>query len=192
MHDISEDVQGESSENEDEGGAEPASSPPREIIQGLRISTTPVLPGLFATESGRVPILRASSMSSVTQQQPTQVSDEPSLLGRRGSMGSLRRRWSYAASSASSEVYDAVGERGPGNPLFPTNFAKLALGPTLTANNPALRSRGLPPASAFSNPHAIRTDVLRGRRGKPSWVDDWDATKHEYAVTTSDGSVGGH
>jgi hypothetical protein len=45
----------------------------------------------------------------------------------------LRRRWSYAASSASSEAYDMVGERGPGNPLFPTNFARLALGPTLTA-----------------------------------------------------------
>ena len=38
MHDISEDVRGESSENEDEGPAEPASSSfPREIIQGLRI-----------------------------------------------------------------------------------------------------------------------------------------------------------
>jgi hypothetical protein len=39
----------------------------------------------------------------------------------------------YATSSASSEVYDVVGERGPGNLLFPTNFARLALGPTLTA-----------------------------------------------------------
>ena len=134
MHDISEDVQGESSENDDEGGAEPTSLPSREIIQGLRISTAPVTPGLFATESGRATILRASSMSSVTQQQPTQVPDEhPSLLERRVSMGSLRRRWSYAASSASSDVYDVTGERGPGNPLFPTNFAKLALGPTLTA-----------------------------------------------------------
>jgi hypothetical protein len=73
-------------------------------------------------------------MSSVTQQQPTQVPDEhASPLERRVSMGSLRRRWSYAASSASSDVYDVAGERGPGNPLFPTNFAKLALGPTLTA-----------------------------------------------------------
>jgi hypothetical protein len=26
-----------------------------------------------------------------------------------------------------------AGERGPGNPLFPTSFARLALGPTLTA-----------------------------------------------------------
>jgi len=48
-------------------------------------------------------------------------------------MGNMPRRWSYAASSASSEAYDVVGERGPGNPLFPTNFARLALGPTLMA-----------------------------------------------------------
>jgi hypothetical protein len=49
-------------------------------------------------------------------------------------MGSLGRRWSYARSNASSsEVYNVVGERGPGNPLFPTSFARLALGPTLSA-----------------------------------------------------------
>jgi hypothetical protein len=135
MQDISEDVHGESSENESEGrgeSAEPA-SPPRDIIQGLRISTTPVLPGIFATESAHVLPSRAFSMS-VTQQQPTQIPDErPSSPGRRDSIGGPRRRWSYAASSASSEPYDVVGERGPGNPLFPTNFAKLALGPTLTA-----------------------------------------------------------
>ena len=59
-------------------------------------------------------------------------------------------------------------------------------------SNPALRSRNLPPASAFSNPHAIRAGVLRGRRGKPSWADGWDPMKHEYAVTASEGSGGGH
>ena len=107
-----------------------------------------------------------------------------------------------------------AGERGPGNPLFPTNFARLALGPTLTAkyvlflfsshataasaddlhllSNPALRSRDLPPQPAFSNPHAIREGVLRGRRGKPSWADGWDPMKHEYAITASEGSGGGH
>ena len=57
-------------------------------------------------------------------------------------MGSLGgRRWSYAASNASSEVYNVVGERGPGNPLFPTSFARLALGPTLSAKY-AHSSRG--------------------------------------------------
>lgn len=84
-----------------------------------------------------------------------------------------------------------AGERGPGNPLFPTSFARLALGPTLTANNPALRSRDFPPQPAFSNPHAIREGVLRGRRGKPSWADGWDPMNHEYAITASEGSGGG-
>jgi len=59
-------------------------------------------------------------------------------------------------------------------------------------SNPALRSREPPPAPAFSNPHDIRAGVLRGRRGKPSWADGWDPTHHEYAVTASEGSVGGH
>ncbi|KAH9967534.1 hypothetical protein BC827DRAFT_1152829 [Russula dissimulans] len=197
MHDISEDVREGSSEDEDEEPAEPASSsPPREVIQGLRISTGPAPPGLFATESGQARALpRAMSMSSATQQQPIELpSEHPSQPGskRRDSVGSSRRRWSYATSNASSEGYDAVGERGPGNPLFPTNFARLALGPTLTANNPALRARAPPPASAFSNPHAIRASVLRGRRGRPSWAEGWDPTSHEYAVTASEGSVGGH
>ena len=126
MHDISEDVRGESSENEDQAPAEPvSSSTPREFIQGLRISTRPASPGLFATESAQVAssLSRTMSVSSMTQQQPSQAPG-----------GVLpKRRWSYAASSVSSEAYDVAGERGPGNPLFPTNFARLALGPTLTA-----------------------------------------------------------
>ncbi|KAI9458312.1 hypothetical protein F5148DRAFT_1287426 [Russula earlei] len=194
MHDISEDV-GEEGSSENEGEpAGPAPSPPREIIHGLRISTGPASPGLFATEIGPGhPLLRAMSMSAITKQQPIQVPDEHSSPPtRRNSVGSFRRRWSHGTSNASSEVYDVVGERGPGNPLFPTNFARLALGPTLTANNPALRSRNPPPAPAFSNPHAIRAGVLRGRRDKPSWAEGWDPMKDEYAITASESSVGGH
>jgi hypothetical protein len=213
MHDISEDVREESDENEDgaTSTAEPVSSspPPREIIQGLCISTGPALPGLFATEPGQIvpaPRSRTSSLSSMQQHQSTPVASSPP-----------KRRWSYAGSNASSEAYDMAGERGPGNPLFPTSFARLALGPTLTAkyvlflsfifssramtvaladdfhplSNPALRSRDFPPQPAFSNPHAIREGVLRGRRGKPSWADGWDPMKHEYAITASEGSGGG-
>jgi hypothetical protein len=128
MHDISEDVRGESSESEDQALAERIpSSTPREFIQGLRISTRPASPGLFATESGQMAssLSRTMSVSSMTQQQPSQV---PVPGGT-----PPRRRWSYAASNASSEAYDVAGERGPGNPLFPTNFARLTLGPTLSA-----------------------------------------------------------
>jgi len=129
MHDISEDVGEESDENKDEATptAEPVSSspPPREIIQGLCISTGPALPGLFATEPGQIaptPPSRTLSGSSMAQHQSTQVASSPP-----------KRSWSYAGSNASSEGYDMAGERGPGNPLFPTSFARLALGPTLTA-----------------------------------------------------------
>jgi hypothetical protein len=131
MHDISEDVLEESDENEDEGvpaaTAEAVSSspPPREIIQGLCISTGPASRGLFATEPGQVvptPPSRAMSMSSMTQHQSHQIASSPP-----------ERRWSFAASNASSEAYDMAGERSPGNPLFPASFARLALGPTLTA-----------------------------------------------------------
>jgi hypothetical protein len=130
MHDISEDRE-ESDGNEDEAmpSAKPISSskPQREIIQGLCISTGPALPGLFATDPSQIvptPLSRTLSASSITQQlQSTQVASSPPK----------RRSWSYAGSSTSSEAYDMAGERGPGNPLFPTNFARLALGPTLTA-----------------------------------------------------------
>jgi len=206
MDDISEDVLEEFDENEDEGvpaaTAETVSSstPPREIIQGLCISTGPALPGLFATEPGQVvptPLSHTMSMSSMMQHQLPQVASSPP-----------ERRWSFATSDASSEAYDMAGERSPGNPLFPASFARLALGPTLTAkyvflsshwspamilnpttSNPALRSRDFPPESAFSNPHAIREGVLRN---KPSWADGWDPMKHEYAITESEGSGGGH
>ncbi|KAF8892126.1 hypothetical protein BD779DRAFT_1670471 [Infundibulicybe gibba] len=46
--------------------------------------------------------------------------------------------------------YNPVGDRVPGNPLFPSSFARLALGPTLIANNPALRSAPHPPAPRFA------------------------------------------
>ena len=38
--------------------------------------------------------------------------------------------------------YDAVGERGPGHPIFPTSFANLALGPTLQAKCVIFTLRG--------------------------------------------------
>ena len=125
MHDISEDVREESDENEDETTPEPSLPPSQEIIQGLCISTGPALPGLFAAEPSQIvptPLSRTLSVSSMAQHQSTQVASSPP-----------NRRWSYAASTASGEAYDMAGERGPGNPLFPTNFARLALGPTLTA-----------------------------------------------------------
>ncbi|KAL0062908.1 hypothetical protein AAF712_010229 [Marasmius tenuissimus] len=45
--------------------------------------------------------------------------------------GSLSRSGSFG--SASGFRYDPVGDRVPGNPLFPSNFARLTPGPTLAA-----------------------------------------------------------
>ncbi|KAG9011643.1 hypothetical protein FRB93_002704 [Tulasnella sp. JGI-2019a] len=41
-------------------------------------------------------------------------------------------------------------ERGPGNPLFPTSFAGLGIGPTLSVNNPRLRHPAVPTSSAIA------------------------------------------
>jgi len=41
-------------------------------------------------------------------------------------------------------------ERGPGNPLFPTSFAGLSIGPTLSVNNPRLRHPAVLTSSAIS------------------------------------------
>ncbi|KAF8239286.1 hypothetical protein L208DRAFT_1374705 [Tricholoma matsutake] len=76
--------------------------------------------------------------------------------------GSFRRSGSWGSLSAAlgsslaglprndEGGYNPVGDRAPGNPLFPSNFASLAVGPTLVANNPTLRSPPLPPQSRYS------------------------------------------
>ena len=96
--------------------------------------------------------------------------------------------------------YDAVAERGPGNPLFPSSFANLALGPTLHAkcvflpssyvsllltknvySNPSLRSPSIPPASAFPPQESI----LQPRRQLASWAKGWDLQRQEYALSVA-------
>jgi hypothetical protein len=44
---------------------------------------------------------------------------------------------------------------------------------------------------AFSNLHAIREGVLRGRSSKLIETDRWDLIKHEYAVAVTEGSEDG-
>jgi len=133
MQDISEDVR--ESDDDSTSGAPDASplapSPPREIIQGLRISTAPTVPApAGGTPLGLTPAL-------LDQHQLEHESDTP-VLSRTSASGFASRRSStsghYASSACSGDVpYDPVGEREPGNPLFPTSFARLALGPTLRA-----------------------------------------------------------
>ncbi|VDB99914.1 unnamed protein product [Peniophora sp. CBMAI 1063] len=187
-HTIHESVQEEDEEDE-ESAPTPAPASP-EIVQGIRISTAPATPGLFGSNSySHSPAISARSHTS-PMRSFTPLPDAHELAGsvaspasytwgraRSNSAGSNRH---YASSITSSEgVYDALGERGPGNPLFPSSFARLTIGPTLSANNPALRRPSLPPPPMFGNPH-----LIRGRRGPPSWMSgSYDPAKHEYAVT---------
>ncbi|KAH9852644.1 hypothetical protein C2E23DRAFT_824669 [Lenzites betulinus] len=99
-------------------------------------------------------------------------------------------------------AYDVLRERGPGHPLFPSNFAQLSLSPTLRQSKRTL-SMSYPPKPAYLSPHSIRGSVHRtgsidagagraARMARPEWARNWDPSKHEYAVTTaSNGSVSG-
>lgn len=134
-------------EDESEDAEPKSTAPPRsEIVQGIRISTVPSSPDLFATISpalsarslGMSPL--GDSLSSLPAalnsagDAPIPSSSSPySWSGRRRS-SSAGSQQHYASSVASSEsAYDALGERGPGNPLFPSSFARLTLRPTLSA-----------------------------------------------------------
>lgn len=60
------------------------------------------------------------------------LSAAPSGVGLMGPAGGAYRS-SIFASVIDDSPYDSVGDRSPGNPLFPSNFARLASGPTLVA-----------------------------------------------------------
>lgn len=175
-------------------------------IHGLRISTSPVpsspafapqsfshptSPVLNPNDSGRNSTeLRWSSEFTLP------LTRRISRTSSHGSVNSLGRpTFGYNYSSAGSDfgdndnerTYDPVGDRGPGNPLFPSNFARLALGPTLSANNPNLR-----PSRSSTQPAYSRFAKWAPGGRPPSWIDAWDPVKHEYAATTASGSsIGG-
>lgn len=169
-------------------------------IHGLRITTSPVpsspaiAPQSFSHPTS--PVMKSNdSRRNSTELRGSSEFSLPltrrlSRTSSHGSVSSLGRptfsTHSYNYNPAGSDfgdydserAYDPVGDRGPGNPLFPSNFARLALGPTLSANNPNLR----PPRFFKWAP---------GGR-PPSWIDAWDPVKHEYAATTASGSsIGG-
>ncbi|KAG7094040.1 hypothetical protein E1B28_007661 [Marasmius oreades] len=131
------------------------------------------------TDSNRPPSWGSSSRRS------SFGTGSPAVLTRTGSSGSLTgmamqlsamggpSSWSSAQGDTGIGYrYDPVGDRVPGNPLFPSNFSRLTSGPTLAANNPSLRSLAMPPATRFSRP------TLKLRRGSNTSVSD-------YAVTLS-------
>ncbi|KAG8730037.1 hypothetical protein FRC11_007512 [Ceratobasidium sp. 423] len=68
-------------------------------------------------------------------------------------------------------AWDPATERGPGNPIFPSSFARLSLGPTLSANNPNLRNPA--PASAYP--------PFRCLRERYKWARP--ASENDFAIT---------
>ncbi|KAG9312829.1 hypothetical protein JVU11DRAFT_6249 [Chiua virens] len=174
-------------------------------IHGLRVCTSPVPPSSVTPHVLSYPPSPTMSMnfSGRNSAEPRSPDFSQPPLSRRlsrtsshGSISSLGKSLSGSyvyrdfGNNSASEIgdneseraYDPVGDRVPGNPLFPTNFARLALGPTLRANNPSLRSsHGATPRWARWAP---------GSR-PPSWFEGWDGVKQEYAATVaSSSSVG--
>ncbi|KAJ7780240.1 hypothetical protein DFH07DRAFT_936145 [Mycena maculata] len=176
-------------EDEEDESSTPNKNTPSEVpdepqLHGLRISTpaAPALPspGIRSATTGAP--LRSPSFSA---REPT--------FARSGSSGSLHRSGSFGSvhsvgsGYASEDPYDPVADRSPGNPLFPSNFARLAVGPTLAANNPALRSPTLPPQSKYGFRRSSSTrSTDRGNRFRRSWGHGDD-----YAVTVASSSSAG-
>ncbi|OJA21561.1 hypothetical protein AZE42_03240 [Rhizopogon vesiculosus] len=195
---------GEEAEDEDcadTEGLERETEPVKDSsqIHGLRISTSPmpsspaITPQSFSYPAS--PVLHHSNGSgrnSTDLKLPSEVflplTRRLSRTSSHGSVSSLGRptfsSYTPGYQSAGSDfgddserMYDPVGDRAPGNPIFPSNFARLAQGPTLSANNPKLRLLRSAPYAKWAP----------GGR-PPSWVDTWDPSKHEYAATIASGS----
>ncbi|KAI0766697.1 hypothetical protein BD413DRAFT_569905 [Trametes elegans] len=136
---------------------------------------------------------------------PVPLSEQPLTMSPMVGLGSpaVRQPLSMPGTQSDRDLpYDVLRERGPGHPLFPSNFTQLSLSPTLRPSKRTM-SMSYPPKPAYINPHAIRGGVHRtgsidagagraARMSRPEWTRNWDSSKHEYAVTTaSTSSVGG-
>ncbi|KAF9461232.1 hypothetical protein BDZ94DRAFT_1264311 [Collybia nuda] len=168
--------------------------------------------GSFSSITG--PFKRTSSWGSIPGAGPEYAKSPGSDYGRGGGSeyGS-----EYGRDTDAEGGYDPVGDRAPGNPLFPGNFARLATGPTLVANNPALRSPLMPPPSRYTPlpgggvhnrsaggqpkmrtfSHGAFGDPLGGVKGRAagrplSWsVAGGKGGAGDYAVTVAESSAGG-
>ncbi|KAG6330015.1 hypothetical protein ID866_9076 [Astraeus odoratus] len=114
LQDIGEEAEEENADN----NLEEKSCEPENQIHGLSISTCPISPSV--APAPYVFSYPSSPVESVVYRSP---------VCRDGGFPSR----SSVEDSESERIYDPVGDRSPGNPLFPSNFARLALGPTLRA-----------------------------------------------------------
>ncbi|KAG1723835.1 uncharacterized protein EDB91DRAFT_157022 [Suillus paluster] len=155
LHDIGEEAEDEACADTDPSEKETRPVEDSSQIHGLRISTSPVphspaiAPQSFSYPTSPVINVNDSRRNSTELKWLSEFSlpltRRVSRTSSHGSVNSLGRptfsTYSHNYNSAGSDfgdndserVYDPVGDRAPGNPLFPSNFARLALGPTLSA-----------------------------------------------------------
>lgn len=170
LHELREEDE-EAAEQEDVDAAKSpnASSLPSDV-QGLRICTSSSQPSVS-------PVIGPHSFGS------------PSVgaLGRGISVSPSPRRLSMA--SERDGVYDALAERGPGHPLFPSSFAHLSNAPTLRSSRSSSRSNSMsfPPPPVPGLRRESGGAQMVGRR--PDWARAYDPSKHDEAVTVSSVSL---
>ena len=134
LGDIAEGAEDEVEEETDKGKKDDLINPSQ--IQGLRISTgckSPDESVISSPVASRPSSVRSSSFSGLGS---LLARDTCAGLSRVRSAGgrSYRRSRPSSMSGFDPKEWDVpFGERGPGNPLFPSSFARLALGPTLQA-----------------------------------------------------------
>ncbi|KAI5117969.1 hypothetical protein M0805_004903 [Coniferiporia weirii] len=136
---------GERAEDEDadeKGKEQDPDTVAAQAIQGLRLSAPMVeVSGRERSVSPSVPLRRALSTNAAPDND-----------------AEARRRDALALAGPGRVRRSAQQEQGTGAPLFPSSFATLTMGPSLVANNPALRSG---PRRTF------RPGVpIHGRRGR--------------------------
>ncbi|KLO15681.1 hypothetical protein SCHPADRAFT_902193 [Schizopora paradoxa] len=164
-------------EEEEEGNGERGSSnadveETEQRIQGLRIST-PLLevnpqmrPGGLSPLASDSSIRRSHSMSS---------SQDSLVLERRNDRVRALTGTGRARRSRQQE-------HGTGDSLFPSSFATLTMGPSLVANNPALRAgprRRFRPGEPLGVRHLRQNNSLSG---------GWDTDGNDYALSLGSGS----
>ncbi|EKM50504.1 uncharacterized protein PHACADRAFT_263833 [Phanerochaete carnosa HHB-10118-sp] len=166
LHELREEDE-EAAEQEGAGAGDaakfPASLP--SDVQGLRISCS--------AQPSVSPILLPHGFSS----------SSVGSLGRGASISPSPRRLS--AASDKDSVYDALAERGPGHPLFPSSFAHLSNVPTLRSSRSSSRSNSMsfvPPLVGGLRRESTGAQMA-GRR--PDWARAYDPNKHDEAVTVS-------
>ncbi|KAF9515713.1 hypothetical protein BS47DRAFT_741811 [Hydnum rufescens UP504] len=94
------------------------------------------------------PTSTSSPASGRTLRRPSESISDALNLPRDSQM--YRGLGSYGLTNPNQPYHPTLSERGPGNPLFPSSFADLSVGPTLVANIPKhSRSGSVSPATHY-------------------------------------------